>query len=228
MKTRVTKHFKIFYEKGLEDFVNSSLKIFEEKKSLIQGIFDDFPTRKITASFFTDRISFVDYIKKISNGHEPPSWATGCFYNEEIQTLINLENKLAIKKQEHTLTHEFIHLCFGFYDDLNIPRICWFDESYAGFIDGSKDNISINKLKEIATYLKKIGKFDMNSVYNSNKYITDSYNAYDMFTIIGKYIFDNQMQKRLLEQLKTDYKKIMKLGKTILADSIKYIENLET
>jgi len=197
-----------------------------KKKELIKNTFGKIPDKKIKASFFINRKSFENYIKKISNGQTPPSWATGCFYNGEIQTLINLNNEQRVKMQSHTLTHEFVHLCFEFYNSLNIPRICWFDESYATFIDGSKDNISLQNLNEIIKKLKTLGNFDMNIISNSNKYITENYNAYDMFLVIGKYIFNKHLEKQLLDLLKSDYKKIKQLGKTILVDAINYLDNL--
>lgn len=231
MKTQLkqinTKNFIINYPEELESFIHESLSIFDSKTNLIKDTFGKLTSKKIKASYFIDRKSFVDYIKKVSNGHEPPSWAIGCFYNHEIQTLLNINDLVNLNLQKHTLTHEFVHLCFDFYETLNIPRICWFDESYAGFIDGSEDNISLSLLIEKAKKLKQLGDFNVNTITDSSKFVTKEYNGYDMFLIIGKYIFDNHLEKQLLKTLKNDYRKIQELGNTILAKSIDYIESLE-
>jgi hypothetical protein len=63
----------------------------------------------LKASFFVKREGFEEYIKKVSKGHTPPSWATGCFYNGEIQVLVNLDNP---EIKMHTLAHETMHVFF--------------------------------------------------------------------------------------------------------------------
>ncbi len=228
MKQIETKNFILNYQNELENFIQDSLSIFEQKKSLITNLFDNELKEKIKASFFVNRKDFVDYIKKISGGCEPPDWATGCFYNNEIQILIDVNNPNEVEFEKHTLTHELVHLYFNniIYNKFDINRIRWLDESFAGFIDGANDKLTISEYKNIAKKLASVAKMDVNILDDTNKVTTNKYNGYDMFDIIGKYIFDNNLAKQYLENLKTNYKTVRKLGKTILYTAICYIKNL--
>ena len=109
MKTKLTKQFEIHYQHELEDFVNKSIKIFDSKYQQLKDLFGDECEKVdiLKASYFTKRENFVEYIKSVSNGKTPPDWATGCFYNGEIQTLLNPNNT---EYHTYTLTHETIHL----------------------------------------------------------------------------------------------------------------------
>ena len=96
MQTLNTQYFIINYEDDLQEFVDNSLKIVNKQLPLIQELFGKelSQVRKIKASFFTKRENFIAYINKITNGnYSVPDWATGCFYNEEVQTLIDNNNK---------------------------------------------------------------------------------------------------------------------------------------
>lgn len=230
MKQTITKNLILNYQDGLDDFVNTSINIVDEKTPLIKEIFEcnDICVGQLKASFFTDRNDFVNYISSISGGHTPPSWATGCFYNGEIQTLIDLNKKENLEYQTHTLIHEIVHLYFNklIYNKYEIYRIRWFDESYACYIDGHIENIKIENLKEICVKLKSLNDFDMNTLDNIKNVRTNNYNGYDMFLTVGKYIFENNLEKKYLKILKNNPKKIRKIGLKILSKAISYVENL--
>lgn len=228
MKKQITESFILSYQEELASFIQDSLAIFGERETIIKNIFGGIPDEKIKASFFTDRKSFVEYIQTISGGHEPPGWAIGCFYNGEIQTLINVNNANNLNSQKHTLTHEYVHLCFNefIYDKYAIDRIRWFDESYAGFIDGTNENIALSKLKDIAKSLKNNQNLDVNILNDIKQVKTKFYNGYDIFLVIGKYIFGNNKEKELVEILKRNPTQIVEMGKSILSLAIGYIESL--
>lgn len=82
--------------------IKEYLKFFKEKKY----------GKKIKGSFFTNRVDFIDRIKTVSpsNSNLPPEWATGCFYGEETQILLNEEQ---IYDMFCTLAHETFHLLFS-------------------------------------------------------------------------------------------------------------------
>jgi len=223
----ITDRFIINFQNGLEEFVSNSLKVVEKQMPILRSLFllevENF--KKIEASFFTERSEFVGYIKSISNGDIPPKWATGCFYNEGIQTLININDEEDVKYKTHTLMHEMVHLYIQklVYEKSGVERVRWFDESYASYIDGYIKNITSNQLKNICEKLIGIGEFDLNILDDINKVKTKEYDGYDMFLIVGKYIFENNLAKHYLELLKTKPSEIRKVGKTILEKSINYI-----
>lgn len=111
------------------------------------------------------------------------------------------------------------------YSKYNIDRIRWFDESYAGFLDGHMKNRINKQFREICLELKRLGNFDMNSIDDVNDVITKNYNGYNMFRIIGKYIFENDLAKKYLDLLKNNPSTIREIGKDILPKAIKYVEN---
>lgn len=227
MKSLITDNFVINYQTELDEFIQDALAIFNQQVTSILDIFGELPKQKITASFFVERDAFVDYIKKITNGSIPPAWAIGCFYNGEIQTLININNKASLNSKKHILTHEFVHLCINnaIYDRYGIDRIRWLDESFAGYLDGHTDTITPDKLQAVVHSLEELENFDVNVLNDPNKIKTETYNGYDIFVIIGKYIFKNNLAKDYLEKLKNNPAQIINLGKNILGTAIDYVKS---
>ena len=226
MKTIITHEYKINYEYELEEFVKKSTDYALSKRSELYNLFNcnENDIGSLTASFFINRVSFVEYIKTLSKGKVPPEWATGCFYGGEIQVLVNVENKESKLK---VLTHETIHLFFNkvIYNKYNIDRVNWLDEAFAVYLDGGKDDISNDELIEMISSLDLVYEdFDVNVLSNSNKIITKEYNGYDMFNIIGKYIFENNLEEEYLSLLINDRDEIIKRGKSILKVSIEYFK----
>lgn len=227
MKNITTKDYIINYEPELEDFVRKTLSHAEKKKIEFYKIFNCKETdiNILKASFFVNREDFVNYIKSISNGDTPPSWATGCFYNGEIQVLVNINNP---EIKMHTLAHETMHLFFDktIYERYNLDRVNWLDESFAVYLDGNPDDISNNELLRIIDYLDKIAdEFDMAILADYNKVKTKEYNGYDMFNIIGKYIFETKQEQKYLALIKKDRNEVLKIGKHILKEAIDYFKN---
>lgn len=227
MKEIITKDYIINYEPELDEFVKKTLSHAKKKKIEFYKIFNCIETdiNVLKASFFVNREDFVNYIKNISNGDTPPSWATGCFYNGEIQVLVNINNP-DIKM--HTLAHETMHLFFDktIYEKYNIDRVNWLDESFAVYLDGNPDDISNKELLRIIDYLDKIDDdFDMATLEDYNKIKTKEYNGYDMFNIIGKYIFETKQEQKYLDLIKQDRTAVLEIGKHILKEAIEYFKN---
>ena len=227
MKSITTKDYIIKYEPELEDFVQKTLSWAEKKRLEFYKIFDCKETDidVLKASFFINRENFVNYIKDISNGRTPPSWAAGCFYNGEIQVLVDIKNP---ENQMYTLAHETMHLFFDktVYEKYNIGRVKWLDEAFAVYVDGNPDDISIEDFLRMIEYLDKIADgFDMATLADSNKIKTKEYDGYDMFNIIGKYIFETKQEQKYLELIKKDRNEVLKIGKHILREAVDYVKN---
>ena len=100
----------------------------------------------------------------------------------------------------------------------------WLDESFAGFLDGHNDNISVTELSSLFEKLSPLKDFDVNILDDIKKVRTTSYNGYDMFTLVGIYIFENHLEKQYLSLLKTSPRDIRKLGKEIMSSALDYLK----
>ncbi|MBR1890073.1 MAG: hypothetical protein IJ817_00110 [Clostridia bacterium] len=227
-KTKETETFVLQYDEVLEQFIEKSIEIANEKMPIIEKLFnfDKNKIGKIKASFFTKREDFVSYIQSLTNGHTPPVWASGCFYNNEIQTLLDVNNPKKMAYKTHTLIHEYIHLVIDneIYQKYNIPRIRWFDESFANYLDGSQDQYTKQEFATLYNRVKDIKDFDLSILNDINKVTSDSYNGYDMFIVVGRYIFENKLEKEMLNSFSKSDETVKALGKTILAESLEYLE----
>ena len=218
-------NFIIEYQEELKDFVDKSIKIFNSKIPEIKNVFQNLEKCQIGAHLFSNRQDFVNYIKKISNGEQPPEWAKGCFYNNEIQIYIDTTKTQEIANRKYTLTHEFIHLCIKheIYNKFKLNRVLWLDESVAAILDGHLDSKTEKEWQNLAQKLEKTSSFDMNKIEDSNKIISQEYNGYNMFAIIGKYMLDNNLIQTYLQKMKSDIKDV---GKVILSYAIQHCNNL--
>jgi len=226
------ENYIINYEEGLENFVNEAIKITENKINYLHKLFNctSKDIGKLEVAIFTTREQFVNYIYAITKDRKVkpniPDWATGCFYNGGIQMLVDAKNEKDLDFHKYTPLHETVHLYIKklYYDKFNLSRITWFDESFAVYLDGERERNSTKELKRILPKLKKISKnFDMNKLSDTN--LINQYNGYDMFYVVGKYIFENGLEKELLKTLQTNPEKIKKLGLTILNEAIKYCDD---
>ena len=225
METMTTQEFVINYEPKLRDFVVSTSNHAKEKKKEFCKLFGcvEQEIERLQASFFVERNEFVKHIQTISNGQTPPEWATGCFYNGEIQVLVDLKNP---EEKMNTLAHELLHLFFEkmIYQKHNIERVNWLDESFAVYLDGGEHDFD-GELEKSIKYLSKISKgFDMNILCDYNIIKTKKYDGYDMFNIIGKYIFETKQENIFLKMLIANRQQIVELGKHILQDAIDYFK----
>lgn len=228
MDKLTTSNFIINYEPELKDFIEKTVFHAENKRIEFNKLFncENKDVGILKASFFVNHDKFINYIKSISGGRRPPDWATGCFYNGEIQILVDLKNP---ERKMHTLSHETLHLYFKkrIYQKHNIDRVNWLDESFAVYLDGNPEDISKEKLAIMVENLAKISDgFDMSILSDYNKVRTDTYDGYDMFNLIGKYIFENNLEQEYLELIRTNREKVVDKGKTILQVAIDYFKKI--
>ena len=226
MEILKTENFDIEYAKELQSYAIKALANAESKLQYFCKLFnckkEDVGVLK--ASFFNKRNEFVAHIKKISGGSEPPKWAEGCFYNGEIQALVRKEVE---NERVNTLAHETVHLIFNktIYNKFNIDRVRWLDESFAVYLDGEVDK---QELQDIVKKLEPISNnFNMNDLEDVNKVHTSLYDGYNMFNVIGYYIFKNNLQAEMLNLLKTDRNKVVEIGTHILQDALDFLKGVE-
>ena len=225
MEVLITENFIVRYASEIKNFIIKTVEHANNKKHQFCKIFNCSisDVERLNASFFVDRTEFENHIKEIANGQTPPSWATGCFYNGEIQVLVDLKKT---EEKMNTLAHELLHLFFEkmIYQKYNIERVNWLDESFAVYLDGGAHDFD-SELEKSIKYLSKISKgFDMNILCDYNIIKTKEYDGYDMFNIIGKYIFETKQENKFLNMLVEDRNKLVELGKHILQDTIDYFK----
>lgn len=214
--------FIISYPVDLQDYINDSIKIFLKQKEYLKELFnaDKKEHIQLKATYFSSHKDFKNYIKKLS-GETIEDWVTGCFYNGEVQAYINLDNIKSLEFNKGTLLHETIHLYFNnyVYKKYKLKRICWFDEAFATYLGSKHTNQYIEQ--RTIDLLNAPKNFDVNDL--NKRYIsTEQYDAYDMFMVIGAYIFENRLEKEYLNTLKNDYEEMRKIGRTILSKAIDY------
>lgn len=182
--------------------------------------------QKIKAYFTTNREDFIKRIKKVSspNTNLPPTWATGCFYGGEAQILLSEEN---LYQKFCTLTHETFHLLFSkfIYEKNHWDRIIWLDESLAGNFDGTTESlIKENKFQNISRKLLYIPLPKMNELsFNKGNIVTDLYNGYDLFKVVGRYLIETKTKEELFLYIHQK-KDILKDGETILESALTYFK----
>lgn len=227
------KHYVINYPLELEEFIAKAVENAEGRKQAFEDLFeidwDNLP--KLKASFFITREEFLKYIKEL-NGFVPGPNAIGCFCDGEIQALVDIENMYK-NNSLYTLAHETIHLFIQkIYKDKNRnyieERIRWFDEAYAYYLERPRDNSYNKHYYAKALALKEVAQMDVNILDDRTKLNTEKYNSYNIFQVLGKYIFDNNLQKEYLRLLKDNPRQLRKIGETILKKSVEYVLQIAT
>lgn len=216
-------NYLVRFPKGIEQIVKNGVDYATKKKREYCKVFGckmrDIPQLKV--SIFTEREEFVNYITQFTTS-PLEDWVSGCYYNGEIQIYADGKNYVELNRRMGTIAHETVHLMFAklIYEKHNIKRVTWLDESFANFLDGVSLAWTDDSWQKLVKRLLPHKHFDMNKTDDINKIVTSEYDAYDMFHLIGKYIFENNLQKEILETLIKDRKQIVKLGKTILSSAI--------
>jgi len=226
MKEIKTSNYIISYEPILEEFIQKTIAHTENKRQIFYNLFDcsQEDIGVIKAKFFTSREVFVNYIKSIKPELQLQEWTTGCCCNGEIQILVDLNNT---DKKMTTLAHETLHIFFNklIYSH-NVKRLNWLDEAYAVNLDGQMDGISNEKIRDMAQSISQISEgFDMADLADYNKIKNKNFNGYQLFKIIGKYIFETNQSKQFINLLKKDRSQVVEKGKTILHEAVQYFLN---
>ena len=223
------QHYIINYPQELEEFIQKSVDNAENRKQVFEDLFkidwDNLP--KMKASFFITREEFLKYIKEL-NGFVPGPNAIGCFCEGEIQALVDIPTMYQYNAL-YTLAHETIHLFIQqVYKDNNRDylkeRIRWFDEAYAYYLERPRENGYKKHYYDKALALKDVAsEIDVNFLDDSTKINSEKYRGYNIFHVLGKYIFDNNLHKKYLKLLKENLQELREIGKTILQKAVDYV-----
>jgi hypothetical protein len=222
------EYYEIFIPNKFIDFGNKTLEYSTNKIKEYLSFFNEKTYGfKIKASFMLNHEDFIQRINDIQSTPQkalPPDWARGCFYGGECQILLD-DNPY---KMFTTLAHESFHLLFTkfIYQKNNFSRIIWLDESLAVNFDGTTEKSIITGNFDLIVsnllnndYLPKMNDLS----FDKNNIITENYNGYDLFAIVGRYLIETK-KETLLEYI-NNYNQVIKDGDTILQDSLKYFSN---
>lgn len=118
-----------------------------------------------------------------------------------------------------------VHLHFDtlIYQKHNLDRVRWFDESYALFLDGTAEKISPKRLFKISNKLLPFQNLSLNEFDDLKNVKSEKYDGYDIFLIVGYYIFKNNIQKELILKLINNPQEIRIIGRKILKDALCFI-----
>ncbi len=218
-------YFEMIIPSSLKKYGEEVLNYSTSKIIEFLSFFKKQGYEKIKCAFLLDYNDFITRIKQVStpNTPLPPKWATGCFYGGEIQILLDRNNPYL---RFNTLAHESFHLLFSkfIYEKKYINRIIWLDESLAINFDGTTE-----KLIESNTFKKNIIKLlnnqklpKMNELsFSKGNIITEDYNGYDLFKIVGRYLIETKQRDELFNYI-NDNQKVINDGEKILVESLDY------
>lgn len=218
-------YFELLVPEELHEYGKEILLFSTDK---IKGFLTFFKEEKcdlIRGAFLLNRDDFISRIKEVAgeDTNLPPEWATGCFYGGETQILVDVNEPYI---RFNTLIHESFHLLFSkyVYEKYDIERIVWLDEALAGNFDGTTEKlISNGKFQSMIESLIKNNKLPKMSDldFSKNNVITGSYNGYDLFKIVGRFLIETKSSDELFNYI-IDEEKVLSDGETILNDSLLY------
>lgn len=223
------EYFELLIPSSLKEFGQEVLEFSTNKIKDYLDFFHESFGEKIKGAFLINRDDFIARINEVreDNSSLPPEWATGCFYGGETQILLNKDN---LYDRFLTLVHETFHLLFSkfIYEKNNVDRIVWLDESLAGNFDSSTEKLIENgKFKDIIFELCKNKELlpkmcDLD--FQKNNIITDDYNGYDLFKVVGRYLIETKNSDELLEYVK-NFEQVIIDGESILDKSLEYFSS---
>ena len=226
LKQLKTKDFNFEYSPDLEEFIEETKIISEQRKEVLCKFFKCKPSAipAFNAAVLSNKEDFRDYIRKISNNSTPPEWATGCFYGGGIQAFVKKSDQKQYNSAKFTVAHELTHIFINklVYDKYKIPRLKWWDECYAYWLERPLTQERIDQAIRLSKENEYRADFDMNRIKNDSNNESEV-DAFPLYKIIGYYIFQNNLGEEFLQIIKEDRNKMVEIGKTILKDSIEYI-----
>lgn len=216
MKQVVTDKFVIAYQDELENFINKSLSIVEQKMPLLQHLFRiEDETEKIKAIFWLATEQDDEAIK-----HSNFSCING-----DVFCIVDLNDVKKSNLQVHCLMHVLVqhYMTNLVYKKYNTSKISWLENSLASFLDGHIDKISQPQLIQICNNLKPIENLNLNNLETIENTETAKQFGDDIYLIVGKYIFENHMAKELLKTMRKEPAKVVEMGETILSKAIDFV-----
>ena len=216
--------FVIYASDSLEQFAKDTLDMLTKNQKRILDFFGVSHYRKVQVNLYDNQETFLRFLKSIRPKKSSiPSYCTGTFDNFMINSSIDGSTLLEkYKSKLKSSLHEWIHIIYN--DCITDKRVLWLDEGFATNLSGDRSRLDDDeKFKEfIQNRILKIPDMpNMNDLTHGKKFVTETYNGYDLSYFVVRYLLETMSQDRIRTIIK-DSQKTEELGKTILSNAIQY------
>lgn len=222
LQNYITQDFDIGYTSGLDDFACEIAEIATQRKQVLNKVFgvDNFP--QVRCEMVEGQENYLNFVKE-KYGETLPTRSGGAFAGGNVQISIIREH---LEWARFTLAHELTHLYINkfIYEKYNLPRLKWWDETFAYWFERPLDEARVEQAKRLANDNAYRKNADMNIVAKDSKR-EDENEVFGLYKLIGFYLFTTHQEQKLLDIMSKDYSKTQEIGKTILAESIDYVQN---
>lgn len=217
-----TEDFDIGFSQGLDNFVCEVTEIATKRKQILNKVFgvDGFP--QVRCEMIEGQERYLNFVKE-KYGENLPAWSVGAFAGGNIQMSID---KRHLDWARFTLSHELTHLYIDkyIYQKYNLPRLKWWDETFAYWLERPLDEARVEQAKRLANENAYRKNSDMNILAFDSK-SEDENQAVGLYKLIGFYVFTTHQEQKFLDIIGKDYSQVQEIGKTILEKSVDYVQN---
>ena len=218
------ENFVIYASDSLSQFATDTLDMLTKNQKRILDFFGVSHYRKVQVNLYDNQETFLRFLKSIRPKKSSiPSYCVGTFDNFMINSSIDGSTLLEkYKSKLKSSLHEWIHIIYN--DCITDKRVLWLDEGFATNLSGDRSRLDDDeKFKEfIQNRILKIPDMpNMNDLTHGKKFVTETYNGYDLSYFVVRYLLETMSQDRIRTIIK-DSQKTEKLGKTILSNAIQY------
>ncbi len=225
-KVLETSLCKINYSESLEDLVEATVSLLNQKIKEFKLFFDITNDEQIVVNYFDNVEEFREFIYSIRGERDSlPKYAKGTYDNEMINACINPKYQL---KKVYNASHELFHILYMKYilnNDYS-KRIVWYDEGMAQFMSGEKDLLSqSNVFNSFYLKVKKQTKIipKINSLEHGTSFVNENYNGYDLSYLCIRYLSEI-LSSEQFKNLKSDFSMINKFGNDIIQKMFSYYD----
>jgi hypothetical protein len=224
-----TEHFSIRYSESLDQLVQATGRVIEEKIKEYEEFFDISLNKKIVINFFDNPEKFMEFMDGLWGQKFSMPYAQykggGFFPDGKIVICLNPKSQM---RNAHMASHELFHLLYKgcTYKNDRSKRIVWYDEAMAQFMSGEKDHLKDgNKFLSFYSQVKKNTKIvpKLTGLHHGKEFINENYNGYDLSYLSIRYLHET-LSPEEFKALYSDFDKIKTLGVDIVEKMFKYYD----
>lgn len=217
----------INYSDSLEELIDKTVEVLDNKIKEYENIFNINIKDKIVINYFDKLEEFREFIYDIRGERNSlPEYAKGTYDNGMINAYIDIN---LFDKKIYNASHELFHILYLKHilnGDLR-NRMVWYDEGMAQFMSGEKEYLNDEKeFKEFYIQAKQRNKItpNLSELYHGNSFYNDNYNGYQLSYLSIRYLYETLSEEEFYSLL-FDIEKVKKIGCDIAKKTIKYFEN---
>lgn len=216
----------INYSDSLEELIDKTVEVLDNKIKEYENIFNINIKDKIVINYFDNLEEFREFIYNIRGERKSlPEYAKGTYDKDMINAYIDIK---LFDKKIYNASHELFHILYLNHilnGDLR-NRIVWYDEGMAQFMSGEKDYLK--EEKEFKNYFiesKQRNKImpNLNELYHGNSFYNENYDGYMLSYLSIRYLYETLTEKEFYSLL-FDINKVRKIGCDILNKMYTYYD----